>query len=113
MAEGLALGFTDALPLVVRLHSSARQLFAFAPRYGRWRRLDGALAARLEEISARRAHVVVSTRSNLDEVAEPLRLDERALHAIPYPVRLVSAPPLNGPSVPRVTFVGRLEPRKA
>jgi glycosyltransferase involved in cell wall biosynthesis len=57
--------------------------------------------------------VVISTQSNLEEVARPLRLDERALHAIPYPVRLPPLRPLEDHLPPRVTFVGRLEPRKA
>jgi len=112
MAEGLGLALTGSLPLVVRLHSSARQLFPYTGQGGHLRGWDGRGAARLEELSARRANVVVSTRANLEEVAGPLRLDERALHAIPYPVRLppVAPPAPSGP--PRITFVGRLEPRK-
>ena len=65
------------------------------------------------EITARRANVVVSTRSNLDEVAGRLGLDDRALHPIPYPVRLGEPAPMPPNGAPRVTFVGRLEPRKA
>src|SRR5437588_13122531 len=42
-----------------------------------------------------------------------MRLDPSALHAIPYPVRLPPLMPMPDPSAPRVTFVGRLEPRKA
>jgi D-inositol-3-phosphate glycosyltransferase len=113
MAEGLALGFTRDVPLVVRLHSSARQLFPLTGQGRSWRGLDGELAARLEEVSARRAQVVISTRSNLDEVAERMRLDQQALHAIPYPVRLPPLRPLATDASPCVTFVGRLEPRKA
>lgn len=112
MAEGLVLAFRGARPLVVRLHSSARQLFPYTRQGRQCFGFDGKLAARLEEVSARRANVIVSTRSNLDEVADAMDLDEGALHAIPYPVRLPqpSPVPLSGP--PRVTFVGRLEPRK-
>jgi D-inositol-3-phosphate glycosyltransferase len=113
MAEGLVLGFDDGVPLVVRLHSSARQLFPLTGQGRRYRGLDGRLAARLEEISARRAHAVISTRSNLEEVAGTMRLDPEALHAIPYPIRLPPLSPLSANGAPRVTFVGRLEPRKA
>jgi glycosyltransferase involved in cell wall biosynthesis len=112
MAEGLALGLGNRFPLVVRLHSSARQLFPYTGQGGGCRGLDGRLAAALEEVSARRAHVVVSTRSNLDEVRPWMRLDDRALHAIPYPVRLPPLSPLPDASPPTVTFVGRLETRK-
>jgi glycosyltransferase involved in cell wall biosynthesis len=112
-AEGLAIALHGRIPLVVRLHSSARQLFPYTGQGKRLRGLDGRLSARLEEVSARRANVVVSTRSNLDEVATRMRLDERALHAIPYPVRLPSPSPIPENGAPRVTFVGRLEPRKA
>jgi len=112
MAEGLALGVRGRLPLVVRLHSTARQLFAFTGQGRAGRGLDGRLAARLEETSARLANVVVSTRANLEEVTGWMRLDPRALHAIPYPVRLPPLAPLEEGAPPRVTFVGRLEPRK-
>jgi D-inositol-3-phosphate glycosyltransferase len=42
-----------------------------------------------------------------------MRLDPSALHAIPYPVRLPTLIPMPNNGAPRVTFVGRLEPRKA
>lgn len=113
MAEGLALSCSRAYPLVVRLHSSARQLFPYTGQGRSLLGLDGRLAARLEEISARCANVVVSTRSNLEEVSDRLRLQPAALHAVPYPVRLPSFSPLPEAEPPRVTFVGRLEPRKA
>lgn len=113
MAEGVVLAVRGTHPLVVRLHSSARQLFPYTGQGGGLRGIDGRIAARLEEVSARRANVVVSTRANLDEVAGRMRLDERAVHAIPYPVRLPALSPLPDAAPPRVTFVGRLEPRKA
>jgi glycogen(starch) synthase len=112
MAEGLGLGLRHRWPLVVRLHSSARQLFPYNGQGGAWRGLDGRISAWLEETSARRANVVVSTRSNLTEMARAMRLDPRALHEIPYPVRLPPVAPMPDPGSPRVTFVGRLEPRK-
>lgn len=111
-AEGLALALQGSRPLVVRLHSSARQLFPYTGQGREWRGLDGRLSGWLEEASARRANVVISTRSNLDEVGQRLRLDEHATHAIPYPVRLPPATPMPNDGPPRVTFVGRLEHRK-
>ena len=113
MAEGLAIGLRRSTPLVVRLHSSARQLFPYTRQGTQCFGLDGRLAARLEEISARRANVVISTPSNLAEVAARLRLDDRALHAISYPVRLPPLMPLAEDGPPRVTFLGRFEARKA
>jgi glycosyltransferase involved in cell wall biosynthesis len=112
MAEGLGLALRGTHPLVVRLHSTARQIFRFSGQGGSLRGLDGALAKRLEETSARRANVVISTRANLDEVAGWMRLDHDALHAIPYPVELPQVTPIRSDGPPRVTFVGRLEPRK-
>jgi glycosyltransferase involved in cell wall biosynthesis len=113
MAEGLGLAWGPRLPVVVRLHSSARQLFPLTGQGGGARGWDGRLAVCLEDLSARLAHVVISTKSNLAEVADPLRLDPRALHPIPYPVRLPPIQPMDDSTPPRVTFVGRLEPRKA
>jgi glycogen(starch) synthase len=112
MAEGLGLGLRSRTPLVVRLHSCARQLFPITGQGGHLRGLDGRLAFWLEEVSARLANLVVSTRANLNEVSGWMGLDERALHAIPYPVRLPAVSPLGDIAPPRVTFVGRLEPRK-
>lgn len=113
MAEGLAFGWRARVPLVVRLHSSARQLFAFTGQGSRLRGRDGRWAAGLEELSARRANLVVSTSSNLAEVAGGFRLDLRAVRAIPIPIRLPPLRPIDGSSPPTVVFVGRLERRKA
>jgi glycogen synthase len=112
-AEGFALALRGTIPLVVRLHSSARQLFPYTGQGKDSRGLDGRLAARLEEATVRRANVVVSTGSNLAEVAPRIGLDEGALHPIPAAVRLPPARPFPDSAEPRVTFVGRLEPRKA
>jgi len=112
MAEGLGLALRGRRPLVVRLHSCARQLFPISRQGGHLRGLDGRLAAWLEEASASRANVVISTPANLAEVKGWMRLDERVLHAIPYPVRLPPVSALSSSGPPRVTFVGRLEPRK-
>ncbi|HUA02491.1 MAG TPA: glycosyltransferase family 4 protein [Solirubrobacteraceae bacterium] len=112
-AEGLALALRGTRPLVVRLHSSAGQLFPHTGQGASSGGLDGRLAAWLEDFSARRANAVISTSSNLEEVSAHLRLDNRATHAIPYPVRLPPLASLPDAAEPRVTFVGRLEPRKA
>jgi glycogen synthase len=111
-AEGLALGLRRSLPLVVRLHSSARQLFRYTGQGRGLGGLDGRVAAWLEEASARRAHVVISTRSNLDETVQLTGIDPATAHAIPYPVRLPDYAPPEAHGPPRVLFVGRLEPRK-
>jgi glycogen synthase len=113
MAEGLALGWGARVPLVVRLHSSASQLFSFSGQGIRLRGLDGRWAAELEELSARRANLVVSTGSNLRDVTGSFRLDPDALRAVPIPIRLPPPRPMNGAAPARVTFVGRLERRKA
>jgi glycosyltransferase involved in cell wall biosynthesis len=113
MAEGFWLGLRGRHPLVVRLHSTARQIFPFSGQGTALRGLDGAAARWLEEASARRANAVISTGSNLEEVKGWMGLDERALHVIPYPVRLPPASPMAAGGTPRVTFVGRFEPRKA
>jgi glycosyltransferase involved in cell wall biosynthesis len=112
MAEGLALAVRGRFPLAVRLHSTARQIFPFSGQGAYLHGLDGRVAQWLEETSARRANVVISTRANLEEVKDWMRLDDRALHAIPYPVRLPSASVMVSDGPPQVTFVGRLEYRK-
>lgn len=112
MAEGLVLSLQDRFPLVVRLHSTARQIFPFSGQGAHGHGFDGRLAARLEETSARRANVVISTRANLCDVAGWMRLNEEALHAIPYPIRLPQESPMDNAEPPRVTFIGRLEARK-
>jgi glycosyltransferase involved in cell wall biosynthesis len=111
-AEGLLVGLRRSVPLVVRLHSAARQLFPYTGQGGGLRGVDGRLAMWMEETSARRAHVVVSTRPNLAEIAPRLAVDPGSLHAIPYPVRLPPRRDFPPEGPPRVVFVGRLEPRK-
>jgi glycogen synthase len=113
MAEGLALGFQRKWPLVVRLHSSARQLFPYTGQGTAWRGLDGRFASRVEEAAARRANVVVSTASNLSEVRTRLGFADAAVREISYPVRPLTPSPMPDPESPRVTFLGRFEPRKA
>lgn len=112
-AEGLGLGLRPSLPLVVRLHSAARQIFPYTGQGRGLGGLDGRAAARAEEVSARRSHVVTGTRSNLAEMGPRLRVDRAAVRVISHPVRLPAAVPLPADAPPRVVFVGRLEPRKA
>jgi glycogen(starch) synthase len=107
-AEGLALTARRRTPLVVRLHSGARQLFPVLGLEG-W---DRRLAIRMEEALAARADVVTGTRSLTSEVGPALGLDGRYVRPIVYPVKPLKPlpPPVDGP--PRVAFVGRFEERK-
>lgn len=112
MAEGLGIAISGRVPLVAHLHSSARQLFPISGQGQRLRGLDGRAAVWLEETSVRRAHAVISTPWNLDEMAPLLRLDPAALHPLWYPLELPGRLPMPDPGQPRVTFLGRFEPRK-
>jgi glycosyltransferase involved in cell wall biosynthesis len=110
-AEGLALAVRGELPVVVRLHSSAAQLFPFSGQGRGLRGLDGRAAIALEATAARRADLVISTAANAAQGAQLLGLDPARVHAIPHPVVPRSpAPAAGGP--PRILFAGRLEERK-
>lgn len=104
MAEGLVLA-RRSVPMVVRLHSSAAQIY---PREGRSGR-DVRWAVRLEEAAVRRADVVVGTRSQLAESAHLLDGVVAVEQSLPVPEVAVRPEPA-GP--PTVVAVGRLEPRK-
>jgi glycogen synthase len=112
MAEGLGLGLASRLPLVVHLHSSARQIFPLSRQGMRARGMDGQAAIWLEDTAVRRAHAVISTPWNLAEAEPLLRLDPAALHPLWYPLHLPERLPMPDPAQPRVTFLGRFEPRK-
>jgi glycosyltransferase involved in cell wall biosynthesis len=112
MAEGFGLGLVSRLPLVVHLHSSARQIFPLSGQGRRARGIDGRTAIWLEETAIRRAHAVISTPWNLAEAAPLLGLDPEALHPLWYPLHLPERLPMPDPDRPRVTFLGRFEPRK-
>jgi glycogen(starch) synthase len=112
MAEGLGVGMSGRLPLVVHLHSSARQLFPLSGQGRKLRGLDGRAALWLEDMAVRRAHAVISTPWNLAEMAPRLRLDPGALHSLWYPLELPERLRMPVGSHPQVTFLGRFEPRK-
>jgi glycogen(starch) synthase len=112
MAEGLGVALAGQLPLVVHLHSSARQLFPLTGQGRELRGLDGRASVWLEEAAIRRAHAVISTPWNLEETAPRLGLDREVLHALWYPLELPERLPMPDPGRPRVTFLGRFEPRK-
>jgi glycogen(starch) synthase len=106
-AEGLVLALRRTAPVVVRMHSAAEQLFPFSGRPG----LDSRLAIALERRALIAADLVVSTPSNLDELAAQLGGYGLLTRAINLPVPVLAAAPAPPPP-PRVTFVGRLERRK-
>ncbi|HEY1523463.1 MAG TPA: glycosyltransferase family 4 protein [Solirubrobacteraceae bacterium] len=112
MAEGFGLGMASRLPLVVHLHSSARQIFPHNGQGRRARGMDGRAAIWLEETAVRRAHAVISTPWNLDEMAPLLGLEPAALHPLWYPLHLPARLPVADPGRQQVTFLGRFEPRK-
>src|SRR4051794_7558367 len=106
-AEGLALALRRALPLVVRLHSGASQVFPYVGPVGRDRRW----AIRCEEALLRRANVVTGTRAQTSTVARELDLDPAGVRTITCPIaRVERLPPANGS--PLVLFAGRFEARK-
>jgi glycogen synthase len=105
-AEGLLLD----LPVVVRLHSSAAQLFPYTLQGRGWRGLDGRAAIALEARGARRAALVTSTEANAVAGAEALGLDAARVRRIAHPVVPREPAPWRGGR--RVLFAGRLEARK-
>jgi glycogen synthase len=112
-AEGLALARSRRVPVVVRLHSAAEQLFPYSGRAG----LDSRLAVWLERRSVAGADLVVSTPANLAELGARLsgggaRLPAMRAVNLPVPVPDGALPPSGGTGGPRVAFVGRLERRK-
>ena len=106
-AESLFIALRGRVPLVVRMHSSAAQLFPWLGRGGR----DLRATVALENAAIHRADIVVSTAPNLARTSAELGLDDRFTRAIIYPVRrreLAAGAGMPG----RVLFVGRLEPLK-
>jgi glycosyltransferase involved in cell wall biosynthesis len=125
-AEGLVLTLRRRWPLVVRLHSSAEQLFPYARR----RALDARASVALERRSIAGADVLVTTRANLGALDGRLRRLPQT-RAVPLPVAPAegtgtgpvaggatgSAEPGTGGSAEppgrQIVFVGRLERVKA
>ena len=106
-AEGLLLVRRQVLPVVVRLHSSARQMLPYIGPMG----LDARLAVRLEDAQIRRAEVVTGTTPQLDVHRDLIARAGAEAVRITCPVSIREAHPLpEGP--PTVCFVGRFEPRK-
>jgi glycosyltransferase involved in cell wall biosynthesis len=106
-AEGLLLALRRTLPLVVRLHSGASQVFPYLGPLGR----DQRLAIRCEEAVVRRADVVTGARAQTSHVRRALALEPARVRTITYPVApMEPLPPSEGP--PKVLFAGRFEARK-
>lgn len=106
MAEGaaLALGRT---PLVVRLHSSARQVLLYLGDSS----FDARVAMRIEEGAARRADLLTGTRPQIDMARSDLGIAESKLCTITYPVVPAPVVPMpDGP--PRILFAARFTRRK-
>jgi D-inositol-3-phosphate glycosyltransferase len=110
-AEGLLLRATG-LPVVVRLHSSAAQLFPYTLQGAGLLGLDGRAAVALEARAARRAALVTSTEANAESGARALGIDPAGVRRIAHPVVAREPAPWPAGAAPRVLFAGRLEARK-
>jgi glycosyltransferase involved in cell wall biosynthesis len=106
-AEGLFIALREDVPLVVRMHSSAAQLFPYLDRTG----ADVRATVRLENVAVRRADIVVSTAPNLAQAIHELGLDQAFTRPIIYPVPRRDVVTVE-PDPDLVLFVGRLERRK-
>lgn len=108
-AEGLRLRRRLArrgVPLVVRLHSGAAQIF---PHIGPLT-IDQRLAVHLEHRLVRHADLVTGTHAQVVSVPPALGVDPERVVEITYPVDPAdSLPP---PSRPGILMAGRLEHRK-
>jgi glycogen(starch) synthase len=90
-AEGLGVALGRGVPLVIRLHSAAEQLFPYSGRAG----LDRRLAVWLERRSIAAADLVVSTPSNLADYGARLNGSAGrmpAMQAVDLPVAGPSHP---------------------
>ena len=103
MAESLMI---RRRPLVVRLHSSAAQIFPHVGRTGP----DATLAIALERRGMRRADLLIGSAVQIEAIATERGLPPTV--QIPYPI--ATRPPRaawnGGP--PRIVFAGRFEARK-
>jgi glycogen(starch) synthase len=106
-AEALGIALRRRIPLVVRVHSGARQMFPLLGPINR----DRALAIRCEEATIRRADVVTGTKSLTSDVAMRLGISADGIRSIICPVSPLPRLALpTGP--PRIAFIGRFEARK-
>jgi glycosyltransferase involved in cell wall biosynthesis len=105
-AEAAALRRPARGALVVRLHSSAAQVFPFTGGLG----IDRRLAMRIEHSAIRRADLVTGTAAQLAHARESLSVDPTRLRELTYPVEPVTVAE-SEPSA-EVLFLGRLEARK-
>jgi glycogen synthase len=103
MAESLFLRNTR---LVVRLHSSAAQIFPFVGRHGP----DARCAIALEDRAMRRADLLVGSAVQLPTVRG--RRGFPPVVEIPYPIGVRPPRPAADDGPPRIVFAGRFEPRK-
>jgi glycosyltransferase involved in cell wall biosynthesis len=103
MAESL---FVRGRPLVVRLHSSAAQVFPFVGRSG----ADARLAIGIEHRGMRRADALVGSDVQVSTV--PFNGGGPAVVEIPYPIGVRERRPAWEDGVPRIVFAGRFEWRK-
>jgi glycogen(starch) synthase len=103
MAESLLL---RGSPLVVRLHSSAAQVFPYVGRSG----ADADLAIRLEHRAMRRAAALVGSDVQVSTV--PFDGAGPPVVQIPYPVGVHDPRPAWDGGPPRIVFAGRFEARK-
>ncbi len=104
--EAAALRRRGRGALVVRLHSSASQMFPFTGRLG----IDRRLAVRVERAAIGDADLVTGAAVQLAYAQDVLGLEPGRLREITYPV----APVETGPpaDAAEVLFLGRLEARK-
>jgi glycosyltransferase involved in cell wall biosynthesis len=105
-AEGWVETRRGELPVVVRLHSSAAQIYAHRDHLNSDRRL----AIRLEDDAVRRADLVTGTAAQRLEVSQRLGLASDGVSEITYPVLPTTPVPL--PTAPAICFAGRFEQRK-
>jgi len=106
-AEALRIA---GVPLVVRLHSMAAQLFPFLGAVG----LDERLAIALERRAIQRATIVTGTAAQISAVRTLAPVPAARLREITLPVERVSPDLDFARSEPgRIVFVGRFEQRKA
>jgi len=103
MAESLLL---RGRPLVLRLHSSAAQVFPFVGRSGP----DARLAIGVERRGMRRAAALVG--SDVQIPAVPFNGGGPPVIEIPYPIGVREPRPAWTDGPPRIVFAGRFESRK-